>query len=147
MLQALVAMNIYPLKGLGEIRFGDSRDKIESLLGVPDKISNKDSVDEVSSEIWSYMSLGLELYFEPDSGFRLWSILASSDNVSFEGINPIGLSDLELKEAFPSLKLDIHDGKFKEYSYPNNELVFFLKDNVVKRIDIDPIIEGFPDKY
>ncbi len=140
-------MNIHPLKGLGEIRFGDSRDKIESLLGVPDDVSNKDSTDEVSSEIWSYANLGLELYFEPDSGFRLWSILTSSEKVSLEGINPIGLSDRELKKAFPNLKLDIHDGKFKEYSYPNSEIVFFLKNNVVKRIDIDPNIEDFPDKY
>ncbi|MEE4246623.1 MAG: hypothetical protein V2I33_14530 [Kangiellaceae bacterium] len=135
-------MEIYPLKGLGEIRFGHSREQINSRFGLPDEISNKDGTDEVSSEIWVYKNLGLELYFEPDSGFKLWGILTSSKTASFKGINPIGLDELELKSALPELKLEIHDGKFKEYSYPNAEIVFFLKNDIVKRVDIAPIIES-----
>ncbi|MCL1036615.1 hypothetical protein L2750_05545 [Shewanella submarina] len=140
-------MEIYPFIGLGEIRFGDTRCQTKSRFGLPDEVSNREGGDGGASEIWRYKNLGLELYFDPDSEFKLWSILTSSENVSFEGVNPIGLTDSELKKAFPNLKLSIHDGKFKEYSYPNAEIVFFLKNDVVKRIDIDPVIEEFPNKY
>ena len=140
-------MNVYPLKGLGKIRFGDSRETVEAHFGFPDDISNKNCADEVSSEIWRYIDLGLDLYFKSDSGFKLWSILSSSEQVNFKGAKPIGMSDQELKQAFPGLKLDIHDGEFKEYSYPRSGIVFFLKGNIVKRIDIDPINEGFLDKH
>lgn len=131
-------MKIEPLNGLDIIRFGDSQAVAKERFGDPATIKNKNGSDGVSSEIWIYESLGLELYFDPDDDFKLWGIYTTSQKISLEGINPIGLSDTALNSTFVGLQLNVHDGRFKEYSYPNKEIEFWLKDDVVRMVSISP---------
>jgi hypothetical protein len=127
-------MEILPLKGLDTIRFGNSRSKAECLYGVPDSISNKDAVDGVSSEIWSYDGLGITLYFSPDNSRLLESLIVLSPDISLGEIKPVGLTEAELKSVFANLRLEVADGKYKEYSLSDKKLEFWLKGGIVTKV-------------
>ncbi|GAC07255.1 hypothetical protein [Paraglaciecola chathamensis] len=140
-------MNIVPLIGLKSIEFGDSKEKANELFGIPELIENELGQDGVSSEIWDYQSKGIQLYFDPDLEFRLWEISVTSETAKLNSIKPIGFNESELLEHFPNLVLEVNDDIFKEYVDPSNELVFFLRNNVVKRIDISPNIDDYFNRF
>ncbi|MGJ8694613.1 MAG: hypothetical protein ACSHW0_19320 [Thalassotalea sp.] len=140
-------MNIVPLVGLKSIEFGDSKEKANELFGTPDLIENELGHDGVSSEIWNYQNQGIRLYFDPDLEFRLWEISVTSETAKLNSIKPIGFNESELLVHIPSLVLEINDGIFKEYVDPSNELVFFLRNNVVKRIDISPNLDDYLKRF
>ena len=140
-------MNIVPLVGLKSIKFGDSKEEANELFGTPDLIENELSQDGVSSEIWDYQSKGIQLYFDPDLEFRLWEISITSETAKLNSIKPIGLKESELLGHFPSLVLEVNNGIFKEYVDQSNELVFFLRNNIVKRIDISPNLDDYLKRF
>jgi hypothetical protein len=140
-------MNIVPLVGLKSIEFGDSKEEANELFGIPDLIENELGQDGVSSEIWDYQSKGIQLYFDPDLEFRLWEISITSEAAKLNSIKPIGLKESELLAHFPSLVLEVNDGIFKEYVDQSNELVFFLRNNKVKRIDISPNLDDYLKRF
>lgn len=140
-------MNIVPLVGLKSIEFGDSKEKANELFGLPDLIENELSQDGVSSEIWDYKSKGIELYFDPDLDFRLWEISITSEFANLNSIKPIGFNESELLAHFPSLVLEVNDGIFKEYVDQSKELVFSLRNQLVKRINISPNLDDYLKRF
>jgi len=140
-------MNIVPLVGLKSIEFGDSKEKANELFGLPDLIENELGHDGVSSEIWDYKSKGIQLYFDPDLEFRLCEISITAEFAKLNSIKPIGFKESELLAHFPSLLLEVNDGIFKEYVDQSNELVFFLRNNIVKRIDISPNLDDYLKRF
>ncbi|MEI8618484.1 hypothetical protein P4S63_19125 [Pseudoalteromonas sp. B193] len=136
-------MNIVPLIGLKSIEFGESKEKAIKLFGEPDLVENVLGQDGVSSETWEFKSKGLKLYFDPDLEFRLWEISITSETVQLNHIRPIGLDEAELLINFPSLVLEVNDGIFKEYVDSSRELVFFLRNNIVERIDLSPNLDDY----
>lgn len=139
-------MNIVPLKGVDKIEFGIFNNDIQKLLGEPDTIENW-GVDGVGSEIYIYKSLGLELYFDQNAAFRLWGIDITSDSANLEGVYPIGLTEKELLNAFPNIKLDVCGKGFKEFSYPEKEIEFVLKNDIVYRIVVNPNLDAYCEAY
>ncbi|MBZ2191602.1 hypothetical protein JFJ09_05160 [Pseudoalteromonas arctica] len=140
-------MNIVPLVGLKIIEFGDSKEKAIELFGKPDVIENELGKDGVSSEIWKYQSEGIQLDFDPDYGFKLWGISLSSEISQLNNIRPISFSETELLAHFPTLVLEMSDGIFKEYVDSTNELEFFLRNNIVKRIDLSPNLDDYINRF
>ncbi|MDN3385213.1 hypothetical protein QL995_21580 [Pseudoalteromonas sp. APC 3358] len=140
-------MNIVPLVGLKSIEFGDSKEKAIELFGKPDLIENELGKDGVSSEIWEYQAEGMQLYFDPDFGFKLWGISLSSEISQLNNIRPISFSETELLAHFPTLVLEMSDGIFKEYVDSTNELEFFLRNNIVKRIDLSPNLDDYINRF
>jgi hypothetical protein len=140
-------MNILPLKGTNKLQFGMYKSDILKSLGKPDSIDNLDAKDEVSSEIYYYDSMGLGLYFDKDTGFRLWGLSISDPSIQLNGVSPIGMSETDLLKAFPAIELDVIDGEFKEYLLPEQEVEFYLKGNVVQRIMLNPDLDEYSVKY
>ena len=140
-------MNIVPLIGLKSIEFGDTKEKARMLFGEPDLVENELGQDGVSSETWIFKSKGLKLYFDPDLEFRLWEISITSETVQLNNITLIGLNETELLDNFPSLALEVNDGIFKEYLDSSQELVFFLRNNIVERIDLSPDLDDYLNKF
>lgn len=124
-------MNIEPLSGLNVISFGDSLSAAKELFGEPDVLENINGEDGVSSEVWIYTELGLELYFDPNDDFKLWGMNITSREISLEGHFPVGLSEQDLNSRYYNLKTTVQDGKYKELEYPYKEIEFWLKEDSV----------------
>ncbi len=140
-------MNIEPLEGLDVIKFGASKEDALELFGKPDFVENESGKDGVRPETWEYKTLGLRLDFDPDFNFIMEGFFVSSSKVSLNGFYPVGLTEQELLNKYPSLELEVKDGRFADYVDNSKELLFFLRDNVVKRVDVLPKLSNSLDKF
>jgi hypothetical protein len=59
-----LSLEIKPKKGLGEISFGDTSEKVIKILGEPEDIENIEDVDGFHTVILYYWEQGLTVFFE-----------------------------------------------------------------------------------
>jgi hypothetical protein len=59
-----LTLNIIPKKGLGEIQFGDTSEKIITLLGQPEDVENIEDVDGFNTVVLYYYEEGVTIFFE-----------------------------------------------------------------------------------
>ena len=60
-------LEIKPMQGLGELKFGVSQEDVKKLLGEPDETETIDVEGEIHEvEVWSYWEQGHSIYFEKD---------------------------------------------------------------------------------
>jgi len=59
-----LTLAIIPKKGIGEINFGDTSEKVISLLGQPEDVENIEDVDEFNTVILYYWERGVTIFFE-----------------------------------------------------------------------------------
>ena len=136
-------MKIEPLQGLDKLKFGSSKENAVKLFGEPDVIENEGGKDGITAEIWEYKEIGIRLDFDPDFSFILERVSVYTQKISINGFYPIGLTEQELIGHYPSLELEVKDGRFTDYVDNSKGLLFFLKDNIVKRVDVLPKISDY----
>ena len=108
-------MNIFPKKGVDNIKLGMSKKDAQALLGAPASI---EKIEE--EEIWEFES-GLELSFQAEDSYRLSSITVMADSALLNSKPIIGITESELENIFPAFSLD-EDFKKDGKSYFADEL-------------------------
>lgn len=56
--------DIIPKKGIGEINFGDTSEKVITLLGQPEDVENIEDVDGFNTVVLFYYERGITIFFE-----------------------------------------------------------------------------------
>ncbi len=60
-------LEIKPMQGLGELKFGASQEDVKKFLGEPDETETIDVEGEIHEVVvWSYFEQGHSIYFEKD---------------------------------------------------------------------------------
>jgi hypothetical protein len=59
-----LTLEIIPKAGFGEIHFGDSSEKVTSILGQPEDIDNIEDVDGFPTVVLYYYEHGITIFFE-----------------------------------------------------------------------------------
>ncbi len=131
-------LEILPGTGLGDIRFGMTREEVSSILGDPSEI-DMFSDDEPGNQVesWHYDEADVSFAFEEAEEWRLTTIAVSSEEYKVEDTALIGLS----KEAtFAQLEKMGIDHNFDEDSgqdlHFSNEtgLNFWMDGDVLREI-------------
>lgn len=146
-------MNIKDIKqgvGLGEIKFGMTRDQVKAVLGEPDDVDqySDSDLDDDASESWHYDELEMSLSFDEDADWKLVTIAVSSPNYEFNGKKLIGLGSDELMAELAKLSLgefetddwsseEIPDHKL--VSFPDAQMNFWLEDGELTEIQWGPL--------
>ncbi|MCP4899480.1 MAG: outer membrane protein assembly factor BamE [bacterium] len=113
-------MKVLPGAGVGEIRFGQTEQEVEAILGKPDK-AIRESHDGEGSIAWHYKEQKLSVYFDEDVEYRL--VMLDVDNAALEidGFRPIGededtvlellngLGDVVLEEELADVERRVFD--------------------------------------
>lgn len=143
-------IDIKPRIGLGEIKFGMSREEITDILGKPEFqeiTSFEDEGEEFKSDSWEYHGLRVDLSFEESEEWKLVIISVSSDDYMLNGKQLIG-SDME--ELMGDLSdMNINDIEVEDLSTDENPdfmlisseeyaINFWVPNNVVEEIQIAP---------
>ncbi|MGB0881697.1 MAG: hypothetical protein ACPGSO_02010 [Vicingaceae bacterium] len=117
-------------KGLGDITFGDAKDKIKHLLGEPTEIDTFNASGEEDgylTEAWHYDDQEFSLSFDEEDNWRLTTISISSPESLFNGEQLIG------KEMDDVLKLinsdDLGENELDDLSDEgiDQKLISFLR--------------------
>jgi hypothetical protein len=59
-----LTLDIAPKKGFGEIKFGDTSEKVITFLGQPEDVENIDDDDGFNTVVLFYHELGITVFFE-----------------------------------------------------------------------------------
>lgn len=146
--------NIEIGRGLGNIRFGWSREQLESFLGQPDE---KDDFtypvsddDEVGSESWHYDEYEFSASFNEEDEWKLGALAVSSTDFVLKGKKLIGLAkDVFLKEVenLDFGEFDEEDWSSDEnpdqklISFPETSLNFWFEDDLLTEIQWGPLYD------
>lgn len=93
--------------GLGELKFGMTREQVKQLLGDPEEKDTfvYEEEENAEAESWYYDSLDLSLEFDAEENWRLVTIEVNSEEYLFNNISLIGLSKEELKSKLSNLNV------------------------------------------
>lgn len=95
---------IYPGKGLGDLKFEMTYDDVEKLLGEPDEVINQDEEEDEPETLTAfYDDMGLALYFEQsdfDEPLLLQSIDIDNEHVTFKNKKFANLTKDEIIDYF-----------------------------------------------
>ena len=142
--------SILPGQGLGDIKFGISRDQLKAILGEPNEIERLSHSDHVPepTETWHYDELDLSAGFDEAEDWRLISLSITSDNYSLKSKHLIGLKKDELVAALEGLGIDDHEFQDKSNEEdPTSELIFseslevsfWMENEVLAEIEWSPL--------
>lgn len=137
-------------EGLGDLKFGMSREQVKAILGEPDDIdrySDSDLEDD-ASESWHYDEPEISLSFDEDVDWKLVTIAVSSPAYELLNKKLIGLDSEALMAELKSMELgdfETEDWSSEELpdhkliSYPETQINFWLEDGELTEIQWGPL--------
>jgi hypothetical protein len=137
-------------EGLGNVKFGMTRNQVKAILGEPteiEKFSYSDN-DEDLSESWHYDELELSAGFDEDVDWKLITLAVSSPEFTYMDKKLIGLKKDELLATLKELGLDnleIEDCSDDEtpnsmfISSEEKEITFWLENEILSEIQWGPV--------
>jgi len=141
---------IIPGVGLGDLKFGMTRDQVKKLFGKPDEIekeSLEEDDDEGLLESWHYDELELSMGFDEDVDWRLITLAVSSDKYTFKDKKLVGLSRNKVLEILAELGLkNLYIEDCSDEDNPKSELIcseemginFWMEDGELTEIQWGP---------
>jgi hypothetical protein len=144
---------IIPGVGLGELKFGMTRDEVKNLVGKPDEVENLPGFEEeVNDELesWHYDEHEFSLVFDADYDWRLVSIAVSDPYFTFHGKSLVGMGKKELLALLDKLGIEIsNEEDLSDEENPDLELIesedagfmIWFADHEVIEIQILPDVE------
>ncbi|QXP59018.1 hypothetical protein [Olleya sp. HaHaR_3_96] len=145
-----ISKKIKPGIGVGELKFGMSKNDAKKILGEPDS-SEKYSYTNTEkdfTENWYYSDLGLNISFDEEDNWKLGLITIESEIYVFENSIYIGQEKNEILNELISLKItDIEYEDMETIENPTHELYssdtlginFWFDYNKLSEIQISPL--------
>ncbi|MBK9735470.1 MAG: hypothetical protein IPO92_11040 [Saprospiraceae bacterium] len=113
--------------GLGELKFGMTREEVKKLVGKPDEVENLPGFDEeVNDELesWHYEESEFSLVFDADYDWKLVSIAISDPFFTLNGHSVIGMERDEVMSLFDKMGIEIsNEEDLSDDENPDLELV------------------------
>lgn len=141
---------IIPGVGVGDIKFGITRDELLVMLGEPNVIDRFSYIHDGEdwTETWEYNNLGLSFGFDEDNDWRLSLITISSRDFEFGNRILIGLSKDDLKNIISDMNVfDLIYENCPIEEAPTHELLssdslgmnFWFDDDEVSEVQLGPL--------
>ncbi|MCK0132516.1 outer membrane protein assembly factor BamE [Flavobacteriaceae bacterium F08102] len=134
--------------GLGKLKFGMSRNEVESILGQPEEIETHSFPDdEYAAENWHYDELEVSLGFEEIEDWRLVTLAITAENFTFRRFHPIGMSKKEFINVLSEEGIfDLEHEDVSSEDYPNHEILssdslqmnFWFEEDVLSEVQWGP---------
>lgn len=136
---------IIPGVGLGEIKFGMTRDEVKKIAGSPDDVENLPGFEEeVNDELesWHYDTHEFSLVFDADYDWRLVSIAVSDPYFTFHGKSIVGMEKQAVMDLFAEHTIEISNVEdVSDEENPDLELIESDDEGIMVWFENDEVIE------
>ena len=128
-------LEIRPLVGFGELKFGADQSDVENYLGEPQEIEDlPGEADESDAEVWNYWDEGHTVFFEKDMENKCTCFETDNDEAILFGKNIFDLNEkqiIELMETKGYREIDTEDEEWGErrISYSDAVMDFYFEDD------------------
>lgn len=136
--------------GLGELKFGMTRDEVLNVLGAADEKETVSYTEEEGdqTENWHYDELELSLGFDQEDDWRLVTLSITSQDYEFNGVKIIGQTKEQLSAQL--LASDVKDLEHEDMSTtesPTHELIaseslginFWFEEDLLSEVQWGPV--------
>ncbi len=141
---------IIPGEGLGDIKFGMSREQIKTMLGEPDEVESytHDDQGEDITESWHYDEMEISISFEKIEDWKLCTIAVSDPDCTLIGKEVIGITRADLESLLDEMGLtnlaedDWSSDETPDYvslTSEDNEMVFWIDAGIVMDVQWGPL--------
>ena len=131
--------------GIGDIKFGMSREEIRKIAGKPDDIENLPGfVEEISDtlESWHYDEYEFSLVFDADYDWKMVSIAVSDPFFTFHGKSIVGMDKQDVMDLLEKHNIEISSIEdVSDEENPGLELIESENDGLMIWLEDDTVIE------
>lgn len=144
---------IIPGVGIGDIKFGMSREEIRKIAGKPDDIENLPGFEEEISdtlESWHYDEYEFSLVFDADYDWKMVSVAVSDPFFTFHGKSIVGMDKQDVMDLLEQNNIEIssiedvsdeENPDLELIESENDGLMIWLEDGEVIEMQILPDVE------
>lgn len=129
-----ITLEINPKIGLGELKFGETSEKIISYLGEAEEIEDIEDDDEFNTVILNYSNQGILAFFEGVEKSVLSCIETENENVSLFGkkifeMNEAAIIELMKGNGYNEIETSVDEDGEKRLSFDDAMMDFFFIDD------------------
>ncbi len=145
-------LEIRPLVGFGELKFGADQSDVENYLGEPQEIEDlPGEADESDAEVWNYWDEGHTVFFEKDMENNCTCFETDNEEAILFGKNIFDLNEkqiIELMETNGYREIDTEDEEWGErrVSYSDAVMDFYFEDDNLISVSWGVMIDLENDK-
>lgn len=144
---------IIPGVGIGDIKFGMSREEVRKIAGKPEDIENLPGFEEEISdtlESWHYDEYEFSLVFDADYDWKMVSIAVSDPFFTFHGKSIVGMDKQEVMDLLEQHNIeissiedvsDLENPDLELIESENEGLMIWLEEGEVIEMQILPDVE------
>jgi hypothetical protein len=141
-------INIYPLKGINNLKFGSTQDEVRKILGEPDEIEHLEEDEDLSSIIWQYWNLGLTIFFDEMDNTIFASAEVEDPDALIFGKRIFDLSEKEAIELFKAngfseLDIEDHDWGERRVSFDDAMIDLYYEKGRLNCVNLSSDITSF----
>jgi len=130
-------LEIKPMLGFGELKFGADKAAVEKYFGPPQETESLDIEDEVNDvEVWSYWEQGHSVYFEKELNDVCTNFETDNEDATIFGkrvfdmtedqilelMQANGFKDFELEEEEPGERIIFFNDAHLQFVFEDDEL-------------------------
>lgn len=128
-----LTLDIVPRKGLGEINFGDTSEKVITFLGQPEDVENIEDVDGFNTVVLYYYEQGLTVFFEGREKSVVACIEVENPEATMFGRTIFDMTeediiDLMTEKGYEVAEMEKETTGEKRVSYDDAMIDFFFLD-------------------
>lgn len=128
-----LTLEIKPKEGLGELMFGDTSEKLISILGEAEEIEDIEDEDEFNTVILNYWKQGISAFFEGIEKSVLSCFEVENPEATLYGKKVFKLSEKEVislmkENGFKELETEIEESGEKRVSFEDGMIDFVYEE-------------------
>ncbi|MCF8229499.1 MAG: hypothetical protein K9G58_07735 [Bacteroidales bacterium] len=129
-----LTLEIKPKEGLGELKFGESSEKLISMLGEAEEMEDIEDEDEFNTVILNYWDKGISAFFEGKENSVLSCFEVDNPETILFGQKVFELSENEIIElmkenGYSDIDTDVEENGEKRLSFEDGMIDFFFDDD------------------
>ena len=146
------ALEIRPLIGFGELKFGTEQSAVENFFGEPEEIEDlPGEADESDAEVWNYWDEGHTIFFDKDQKNRCTCFETDNDETILYGKEVFKMTEKEvvdLMNANGYKELDVEDEEWGErrVSFTDAVIDFYFENDKLVSVSWGVMIDYDTDK-
>jgi hypothetical protein len=128
-----LTLDIVPKKGLGEIHFGETSEKVISLLGQPEDVENIEDIDGYNTVVLHYDEQGITLFLEGREKSVVACIEIENPDAVMYGKTIFNMTEEDIialmgEKGFEVAEMELETTGERRVSYDDAMIDFFFLD-------------------
>ncbi len=128
-----LTLDIVPKKGYGEIHFGETSEKVISILGQPEDVENIEDDDGFNTVVLYYWELGVTVFFEGREKSVVSCIETENPEAKMYGKDVFDMTEQDIialmtAKGFEVAEIEMETSGERRVSYDDAMIDFFFQD-------------------